>query len=143
PGMTHTHDSNRSQEQIWLMVTAGPVRGLSCWSDSEESMVVVGRAQECRLRIADPRMSREHFVAGFSDNRWWLRDLASSNGTIVNGQRISKPIELRSGDVVVAGDTRFRVLIADGGVLRFEMPSPRGAEESSNLATATGATIVD
>jgi len=88
-------------------------------------------------------MSREHFEATFSDDRWWLRDLASSNGTIVNGQRISGPVQAKSGDNIVAGDTRFQVIIADGELQRFAVPTPRGTEESSNRATVTGATAVD
>jgi pSer/pThr/pTyr-binding forkhead associated (FHA) protein len=83
-------------------------------------------------------MSREHFVATFSNDRWWLSDLASSNGTLVNGRRIFEPVEAKSGDVVVAGDTRFQVIIAEGGVLRFERPSPRGAGEANNRTTVVG-----
>lgn len=49
--------------------------------------VVLGRASTCGLTLNDPRVSGEHAVIWW-DEGWWIRDLASRNGTFLDGQRL-------------------------------------------------------
>ncbi|MBX2798160.1 MAG: FHA domain-containing protein [Myxococcales bacterium] len=49
---------------------------------------VVGRSPVCQIRLNDPRISGEHATLSWSGQRWELRDLASSNGTFVDGARV-------------------------------------------------------
>jgi serine phosphatase RsbU (regulator of sigma subunit) len=51
----------------------------------------------------DARLSREHLVLRSTAAGWELTDLNSSNGTRVNGQKISGTVELRNGDQITAG----------------------------------------
>ena len=51
---------------------------------------LVGRSQECDLRISEDCVSRSHLQVAFDGERWWLTDLASANGTFINGERIRK-----------------------------------------------------
>ena len=61
----------------------------------------------------DSHMSAVHFVVACDDKGCMLRDLDSTNGTWVNGARVTT-IPLASGDTVVAGQTTFSVqMIAD------------------------------
>jgi hypothetical protein len=49
----------------------------------------IGRDERCDVRIiGDPSVSRNHVEVSFRDGSWWLRDLDSSNGTYIDGQRI-------------------------------------------------------
>ncbi len=48
---------------------------------------VLGRASTCGLTLSDPRVSGEHAVIWW-DEGWWIRDLASRNGTFLDGQRL-------------------------------------------------------
>ena len=66
----------------------------------------VGRIDSCSLPIDSHRVSREHAVIEQSGERFVVRDLASTNGTFVNGQRI-ETAELNDGDLLVFGDTEF------------------------------------
>jgi hypothetical protein len=59
----------------------------------------------------DAHMSAVHFVIECDEKGCVLRDLSSSNGTLVNGARVSKAL-LGSGDIVVAGETTFFVTTA-------------------------------
>lgn len=49
---------------------------------------LVGRAAGAGLLLTDPRASSEHAVIYWRDGRWWVRDLASRNGTFVDGVRL-------------------------------------------------------
>jgi hypothetical protein len=63
------------------------------------------------IRIADdPFLSREHAEIRVSGNQVGLNDLGSTNGTCVNGQRVSQAI-LRDGDELRLGECVFRVEI--------------------------------
>ena len=48
-------------------------------------------------------------------NEFWLADLGSSNGTFLNGRRVSQPMLLRDGDEILIGDFRFLFHQARGG----------------------------
>jgi hypothetical protein len=49
----------------------------------------IGRDEDCAIQIiGDPSVSRHHIEVNFHDDCWWLRDLDSTNGTYVDGQRI-------------------------------------------------------
>lgn len=48
----------------------------------------IGRADECELKIADSHISRKHAIVSFQQGQWWVQDLNSSNGILVNGERI-------------------------------------------------------
>jgi hypothetical protein len=52
--------------------------------------VVIGRDPASDLQIADPRVSRVHALLYAEDKAWKLRDIHSSNGTFLDGRRISK-----------------------------------------------------
>lgn len=52
--------------------------------------LILGRAEDCGLRLTHPLVSRQHLVVFPEAGRWWLRDLQSSNGTLVAGRPIDK-----------------------------------------------------
>jgi hypothetical protein len=74
-----------------------------------EGTAVVGRARDCDCILGDPTVSRRHALLRGRDGRWWLRDLASLNGTWVNGRRAVEEVEVRPGDEVGFGDATFRL----------------------------------
>jgi hypothetical protein len=76
----------------------------------EEGSVVIGRSQGCRCVIVDPTVSRRHARLTGAETGWTLRDLSSSNGTYVNGVRITDAAQVRPGDEVWFGSARFRLV---------------------------------
>ncbi len=72
----------------------------------EDPSLVIGRSSECDLVLHGRYMSRRHARLFETDGSWWLNDLESRNGTLLNGDRITEPAELRLGDVIsVSGST--------------------------------------
>ena len=69
--------------------------------------LVIGRHSDGPGRLADdPELSRHHAQISRDDSGMYLiEDLASTNGTIVNGARISSPIPLAVGDSIEVGAT--------------------------------------
>jgi pSer/pThr/pTyr-binding forkhead associated (FHA) protein len=70
--------------------------------------VVIGRAADADLPLADPDASRRHARLSLVRGVVYLADLGSSNGTFLNGKALSdESIELRPGDDVDVGNTRI------------------------------------
>jgi len=69
-----------------------------------EELVYIGRGQDNQIIVDDPFVSSRHAVIFRRSGRLWLRDLASSNRTFVNGKPVDT-IALRAGDSIGFGDT--------------------------------------
>ncbi len=69
-----------------------------------QDVTTVGRTNGCDLVIPGRTVSRRHARLWFSEGRWYLEDLGSANGTLVNSVRIYQPVELNDGDVINFGD---------------------------------------
>ncbi len=71
---------------------------------------VVGRRDKCDLRIPLSSVSREHCEITIQDDVATLRDLGSTNGTLLNDDRIQKQ-NLKAGDEITIGPVVFTVVI--------------------------------
>lgn len=67
----------------------------------------LGRERDNDLSLPDQQASRHHAVIQLREGRYWISDLNSRNGTLVNGARIAQPAPLSDGDSIQIGDTRF------------------------------------
>lgn len=69
---------------------------------------LIGRSSEA-LPLTDNTVSRRHAELTPDDppGSWWIRDLASQNGTWVNGVRITERTKLKAGDQIRTGSTLF------------------------------------
>ncbi|MGK7297172.1 MAG: EAL domain-containing protein [Candidatus Wenzhouxiangella sp. M2_3B_020] len=73
---------------------------------------VIGRQPDCCVRVNTARISRHHAeIDQDGSGRLRIRDLGSTNGTFVNGDRIGEPTALMHGDVVHVGDQEFRLVV--------------------------------
>jgi pSer/pThr/pTyr-binding forkhead associated (FHA) protein len=62
-------------------------------------LLVVGRHRSCDFRLVSPRVSRWHCCLTVVDGGIWVRDLGSTNGVGINGQRVASG-RLQPGDVL-------------------------------------------
>jgi adenylate cyclase len=67
---------------------------------------VIGRMDTADIRILDGLISKQHAEITHSNGRWSLRDLGSSNGTLVNGYRVHAH-DLKEGDQISVGNARL------------------------------------
>jgi hypothetical protein len=68
--------------------------------------VVLGRSREADIRLADPNVSRKHAAIRRIGSAYWVADLGSTNGTLVNGRRVTRH-ELEDGDRITLGSTEL------------------------------------
>ncbi|MER7756144.1 FHA domain-containing protein [Kitasatospora sp. NPDC097643] len=65
--------------------------------------MLVGRGSDCQIHVGDPKISRRHAVVWWSDGHTTVEDLASTNGTLLNGHPVYGQTVLHSGDVIDFG----------------------------------------
>ena len=71
------------------------------------NVIIIGRAIECDVVITSKRVSREHTQVRREGWRVVLEDMGSTNGTLLNGERLLQPQQLRDGDQIKVGDVVF------------------------------------
>jgi len=70
-------------------------------------VISIGRDPSNDLVLSDSMVSRRHAILEHRDNQYILRDNNSSNGTMVNGDRVESEKPLRDGDLVAIGSSRL------------------------------------
>ena len=88
------------------------------------SLLSIGRDPSNDLVLPDAMVSRRHAVIEYRGSQYYIRDCNSSNGSLVNGDRVSERT-LRDGDLVAIGTARllFRDDVADSGAKVVQHPS--------------------
>jgi hypothetical protein len=86
---------------------AGPPLPVLLLPDGARPRYTIGRELDCDMSIGDRTVSRWHAHLVQSPSGWRLADLGSTNGTRLNGWRISGPVHVRPGDLVSFGTATF------------------------------------
>jgi serine/threonine-protein kinase len=94
--------------RVTLRVLAGPYHGQEFVFDHHDTFLI-GRSENAHLYLPEDRFfSRHHCLLEIAPPRCFLRDLGSTNGTYVNGQRVQESF-LKSGDRIQGGQTVLEV----------------------------------
>jgi adenylate cyclase len=92
---------NPSRAELSINNSTGRIRVIALELDKYE----LGRANSNALCFPEAQgISRKHLVFKRNGSKWLVRDLGSTNGTFVNGVRLSEPRVLSSRDRVTAGE---------------------------------------
>ena len=77
-----------------------------------ERDMLVGRHQDAEILLQSTDISRKHAALLFRDDHIWVKDLNSTNGTFVNGERVEQEqeIELHDGDMLQFASFMFMIL---------------------------------
>lgn len=86
-----------------LTIQAGEDAGKVHYIDGGRT--TMGRSVNNDLQIVDRRMSRTHAEVFEQGGAYYVRDLGSKNGTLLNGSPVTLPILLNEGDVIQVGDS--------------------------------------
>lgn len=108
--------------RVIVQIMSGPMAGRKIWLNAGQTLSV-GRTEASDWTVPqDALMSAAHFAVELQLNACRIRDLGSSNGTFVNGQRVDEVIA-QDGMQILAGQTNFIVRIEGAGA-----PSHPGIE---------------
>ncbi|MEE9391910.1 MAG: FHA domain-containing protein [Planctomycetota bacterium] len=92
-----------------LVVVSGPHRGREFELQDDQS---IGRLATNLITVEDKTMSREHTRIWRDDDRWWVEDLGSRNGTELNGEKVERE-RLTDDDHLLVGETEFSFVADD------------------------------
>lgn len=76
---------------------------------------IIGRHPECELQILHPLLSRRHVRFYTKKGDVWMQDLESLNGTTLNGQAVTLPSPIKTGDEIALPCHRFRAEVSRCG----------------------------
>jgi len=98
--------------------------------------ITIGRARSSDVFLPDQWLSRHHAAIEQRQGSYYLLDLGSKNGTLLNGERVSGDRRLRDGDIVTLGEHVLAFSLED----EFEERPPEGtrvfsAKELSDIKT--------
>ena len=101
--------------------------------------LTIGRSSASDLSFPDDNgLSRQHLSIERTGEAWVVSDLASKNGTILNGNRVSVKTPLKAGDRIMAGHL---IIVYDGGTMRASKPvvifDPNREEEEEHTSSST------
>ncbi len=100
-----------------ILVTVGSLKGQRF--TVTEVGLRLGRSSSCEIAISDPALSRNHCLFELREGSLWVTDLASANGTFVDGEQLGADSRLlKVGDVVTAGESCLEIVAAG------EIPPP-------------------
>jgi hypothetical protein len=115
---------------VTLEATAGPIAGRKI-EIRAGSILRLGRTPKSDYAIGeDSYLSSQHFAVECDGTQCRIRDLGSSNGTFVNGERISEAVA-REGDSVVAGGSTFAIHLD----VSDAVPGPAGSGRTNTAPT--------
>jgi pSer/pThr/pTyr-binding forkhead associated (FHA) protein len=99
----------RTRKGLSVRVTRGP-REITGISVPLSGPVVIGRSPDADLVIADDFVSGTHAKLVPSPDGVMLEDLRATNGTLLNGQPVTRPMQVAAGDVIELGTNRLEVV---------------------------------
>jgi pSer/pThr/pTyr-binding forkhead associated (FHA) protein len=79
--------------------------------------VTIGRDPACECPVEDNSISARHARLSYHHNQWWLEDLGSTNGTLINQEKLTIPTVVVSGDEFRCGATLFFITMS-GEILK-------------------------
>lgn len=107
--------ANRRVPGISIMVTPNSGQGTLRYFHQAE--ITVGRDPGCDIPLPDDTISARHAHLTYHHNQWWLEDLDSTNGTRLNGTRITTPTVITSGDEFQCGSSRLSVSLSENVII--------------------------
>lgn len=102
--------------QFQLTMRSGPTPGETYALSNDE--IYLGRDLANDIPIGQPEVSRRHARFFIDEGHVYIEDLGSTNGTFINGLRISSPQQLRPGDAITVGENV--VLVFEKAALDIE-----------------------
>lgn len=111
-----------------FVMRSGPTPGVIFPLEGDQ--LIIGRDAVNAVAINDAEVSRKHARLTFQGGKYVLEDLGSTNGTFVNGQRLTSATVLKAGDVVSLGEQivlMYEGLSSDAGATMIGRKAARPA----------------
>jgi pSer/pThr/pTyr-binding forkhead associated (FHA) protein len=107
--------ANRRVPGISITVRYG--NGTSIHKYFAQPEIILGRDPGCDFPLADDTVSTRHAQMNFHHGQWWLEDLASTNGTMLNDTPVTMPTVITSGDEIKCGSTQLIITLSENIII--------------------------
>jgi pSer/pThr/pTyr-binding forkhead associated (FHA) protein len=111
-----------------LVMTPGKQEGKAI--EIKLPQFLVGRDPQCQLRPASPLISKRHCAVIQRDDKAYIRDFGSTNGTFVNEERVDGERELKHNDQLKIGPIQFTVSIEQDAPVSPSTKTPAPATKN-------------
>jgi predicted component of type VI protein secretion system len=111
-----------SAMKLSLVVSAGANQGKVI--NVPGTQFIIGRDEGCHLRPASPAISKRHCAVFIRNGEVFVRDLGSTNGTLVNDEAVVGDRAVKDGDRLKVGPLDFTLQIVGGGPQSDSTPLP-------------------
>ena len=101
---------------------------------SLSAQVRYGRSTDSPIQISDSSVSLNHANLEWVDGSWFIEDLQSTNGTFVNGERVSRLLVV-NGDIVYLG--QFKLMFQDGELKLPGQENPTPFPDTTNSSSTS------
>ena len=110
-------------------------------------LTLLGREVDNDVVLNDVRISRHHAEIRMDHGQALLLDYGATNGTLINKQRVTRPTELRPGDILEMGMRRYQFSLLEGPASDYEedtskMPGANGANRRQTMPPAAPPALV-
>lgn len=103
----------------------------------ERREIYIGRSSEIDLVLMEDMVSRKHARIWFQDAKIFIEDFGSTNGTFVNGEKITKA-EVKQGDRILIGTSIMKVVEVDETLQKAQPGAqPQAAKQASGMVRST------
>jgi adenylate cyclase len=99
--------------------------------------LVVGRRESCDIVLQFPNVSGVHCELSIDEGHWVVQDLGSSNGTKVNGSRVTRQ-QLDSGDRIAFGRNAFEIFYSSAALGAAAVADAQQDVFATSLLSAAG-----
>jgi pSer/pThr/pTyr-binding forkhead associated (FHA) protein len=77
----------------------------------QRAEVMIGRSPLADFVVADQTVSSRHALLKHDGTTWMIHDAGSTNGTFLNGWRITDPVVVRPGDELTVGESTYVLVL--------------------------------
>ncbi len=110
----------------------------------DKAILLLGRHPECDIQLNSRKISRKHCVVAKVNHYVYVRDLGSTNGVRINGQRVLEGA-LQAGDELTIGNFRYQICL-DGALIpsvMSQLSRPKPVEPSREKPATSKAPLSD
>lgn len=100
-----------TQKKPGITIFVKILQGIETQRVFSQNEIMIGRDTHCDLSMMDETMSAHHARLVHHHGQWWLEDLNSTNGTFLNGERLSTPAVIITSDEFKCGNTFFGIRV--------------------------------
>jgi pSer/pThr/pTyr-binding forkhead associated (FHA) protein len=106
-------DKLATQKKPAITLSITTEQGQESKRQFSQPQIMIGRDTKCDIAVMDEALSAHHARLTHHHGQWWLEDLNSTNGTLLNREKLTTAAVVITGDHFKCGNTDFSIQVED------------------------------